>query len=173
MNASIFCIANTIPQAETIIERLRAAGFSNNDISALLPDKSSTREFAHEHNTKAPDGATAGAVIGAGAGGIIGWLAGIGSLAIPGVGALIAAGPLMGALSAAAVGGATAGLVGALVGMGIPEFEAKRYQEKLTSGNILISVHTEDSRQRDLARKIFEEQGAQNIATSREPAAVD
>src|SRR5690606_27051360 len=127
--------------AELIIDRLRSAGFSNNDISVLFPDKSTTKDFAHEQHTKAPEGATTGGVAGMGVGAILGWLAGLGTLAIPGVGPFVAAGPIMSALSGAAIGGATGGLVGALVGMGIPEYEAKRYEGKIKDGNILISVH--------------------------------
>ena len=124
MKASVYCTTRTLDQAENIVADLKTAGFGNGDISALLPDKRGTRDFAHEHNTKAPEGATAGGVAGLGVGAAVGWLAGIGALAIPGVGALIAAGPIMGALSGAAVGTAAGGVIGALVGMGIPEFEA-------------------------------------------------
>ena len=155
MKASVYCTAKTVSQADSIVDALKNAGFSNNDISALLPDKRTTKDFAHEHNTKAPEGATAGGVAGLGVGAALGWLAGIGALAIPGVGPLIAAGPIMAALAGGAVGSAAGGVVGALVGMGIPEFEAKRYDAKIREGNILISVHTEDSKQRDVAKDIL------------------
>src|SRR5262245_6919916 len=125
---SVICIANSRTQAETIVERLKSSGFSPNDISVLFPDKASSREFAHEKNTKAPEGAATGAGTGGAVGGVLGWLAGIGALAIPGVGPFIAAGPIMAALSGAAVGAAVGGITGALVGMGIPEYEAKRYE---------------------------------------------
>jgi|SRR5579872_999153 len=118
-------------QVIAIIEQLKSAGFSNNSISALLPDKSGTKDFAYEHHTKAPDGATTGGVAGGVVGGALGWLVGIGALAIPGVGPFIAAGPIMAALSGAAVGGAVGGVAGALIGMGIPEYEAKRYEAKV------------------------------------------
>ncbi len=154
-----------------IVEALKNAGFSSNDISALLPDTRTTKDFAHEHNTKAPEGATAGGVAGLGVGAALGWLAGIGALAIPGVGPLIAAGPIMGALAGGAVGGATGGIIGALVGMGIPEFEAKRYDAKIRDGNILISVHTEDGKQRDVARDIFKRLNADDISTGSEASA--
>lgn len=171
MKASVYCTASTIGQAEMIVEALKNAGFSSNDISALLPDTRTTKDFAHEHNTKAPEGATAGGVAGLGVGAALGWLAGIGALAIPGVGPLIAAGPIMGALAGGAVGGATGGIIGALVGMGIPEFEAKRYDAKIRDGNILISVHTEDGKQRDVARDIFKRLNADDISTGSEASA--
>src|SRR6266481_2337771 len=135
------------------VEALRAAGFSNNDVSVLFPDKQGTKDFAHEKETKAPEGAATGAGTGAVLGGGLGWLAGIGALAIPGLGPFIAAGPIMAALAGAGVGGTVGGLVGALVGMGIPEYEAKRYEGKLREGNILISVHTEDRDERKLAKE--------------------
>lgn len=171
MNASIYCTAKTAAQAETIIDALKRASFSNNDISVLLPDKRGTKDFAHEHNTKAPEGATTGGVAGLGVGAAVGWLAGIGALAIPGVGPLIAAGPIMAALGGAAVGTATGGVIGGLVGMGIPEFEAKRYDAKIREGNVLISVHTEDSEQRDVAREIFQRNDADDISTGSEASA--
>lgn len=168
MKASVYCTTRTVEQANHIIEELKAAGFLNNDISALLPDRRGTKDFAHEHNTKAPEGATAGGVAGLGVGAALGWLAGIGALAIPGVGPFIAAGPIMAALGGAAVGTATGGVIGALVGMGIPEFEAKRYDAKVRDGNILISVHTEDSKQRDVAKDIFKRNNADDISTGSE-----
>ena len=120
MKNAVYGIANTTGQAESIVTKLQASGFSSSDISVLFPDKEGTRDFAHEKNTKAPEGATTGGLAGMGVGGALGLLAGIGALAIPGVGPLIAAGPIMGALSGAAVGGATGGLIGALIGLGIP-----------------------------------------------------
>lgn len=171
MKASVYCTTKTVGQAETIVDELKLAGFTNNDISALLPDKRGTKDFAHEHNTKAPEGATAGGVAGLGVGAALGWLAGIGSLAIPGVGPFIAAGPIMAALGGAAVGTAAGGVIGALVGMGIPEFEAKRYDDKIKTGNILISVHTEDSKQRDVAKDIFKRNHADDISTGAEAKA--
>src|SRR5580765_1018475 len=144
---SVFCIARDHVQASNIVENLKAAGFSNNDISALLPDKSGTRDFSHEKGTKAPEGAVTGAGTGGVLGGVLGWLAGIGALAIPGVGPFVAAGPIMAALSGAAIGATAGGLVGTLVGMGIPEYEAKRYEGQLRAGRILLPVHSEDSEQ--------------------------
>jgi hypothetical protein len=171
MKASVYCTAKTVGQAENIIDALKASGFTNNAISALLPDKRGTKDFAHEHNTKAPEGATTGGVAGLGVGAAVGWLAGIGALAIPGVGPFIAAGPIMAALGGAAVGTAAGGVIGALVGMGIPEFEAKRYDAKIRDGNILISVHTEDSKQRDVAKDVFKRFDADDISTGSEAAA--
>jgi hypothetical protein len=168
MKKAVFCIAKNIDQAEIIVDRLKLAGFSNNDISVLLPDKSGTQDFAHEKHTKAPEGATIGGVAGISVGAVLGWLAGIGSLAIPGVGPLIAAGPIMGALSGAAVGAATGGLAGGLVGLGIPEYEAKRYEGKIIGGSALISVHTESSEALEQAKKIFEQENAEDISSTGE-----
>jgi hypothetical protein len=160
---AVFCTVNSESQASSIVEALRQAGFSNDDISALFPDKQGTRDFAHEQQTKAPEGAAAGAGTGAVLGGVLGWLAGIGSLAIPGVGPLIAAGPIMGLLGGAAVGGATGGIAGALIGYGMPELEAKRYEGKVHGGNILLSVHTEDRDEVKRAKEIFKQFGAEDI----------
>ncbi|MGY3038581.1 hypothetical protein ACVWWQ_000168 [Rhodanobacter sp. TND4EL1] len=168
MNASVYCTTKTVEQAENIVLELKQAGFTSDDISALLPDKRGTKDFAHEHNTKAPEGATTGGVAGLGVGAAVGWLAGIGALAIPGVGPFIAAGPIMAALGGAAVGTAAGGIIGALVGMGIPEFEAKRYDAKLREGNILISVHTEDGKQKDVAKDVFKRNHADDISTASE-----
>jgi hypothetical protein len=168
MSKAVFGIATTYGQAETIVDTLKTAGFSNNDISVLLPDKDGTRDFAHEKNTKAPEGAATGAGTGGVVGGVIGWLAGIGSLAIPGVGPFVAAGPIMAALSGAAVGSAVGGLAGALVGLGIPEFEAKQYEGKLKQGNILISVHSGSSDDTARAKDIMTRAGARDISSASE-----
>ncbi len=168
MSKSVFCIATLEEQANRIIDSLKAAGFSNNDISVLFPDKGTTKNFAHEKNTKAPEGAVTGAGIGLAVGATLGWLAGIGLLAIPGVGPFIAAGPIMAAMSGAAVGGTVGGFTGALIGMGIPEFEAKRYEGRIKSGNILISVHSESSEETSRAKKIFEAADAEDISTAGE-----
>ena len=161
---AVFCITKSESQATAIVDDLKANGFSNNDISALFPDKKGSRDFAHEQHTKAPEGAAAGAGAGGLLGGTLGWRAGIGALAIPGVGPLIAAGPIMGLLSGAAVGAATGGLTGALVGYGMPELEAKQYEGKVKGGNILLSVHTEDGKQVSRAKEIFKNHNAENIA---------
>src|SRR5690348_5328034 len=134
---ALFCILKNDAQAIAIADNLRAAGFAPDDISVLLPDKEGTRDFAHEHHTKAPEGATAGATAGALLGGALGWLVGIGSLAIPGLGPFIAAGPIMAALAGAAGLGAAGGIAGALIGLGIPEYEAKRYGGRLRDRNSL------------------------------------
>ncbi|HEY1172186.1 MAG TPA: DUF3341 domain-containing protein [Verrucomicrobiae bacterium] len=165
---SAFCIAASRKQAENIVERLQDAGFSNNDISALFPDKETTRDFAHEKRSKSPEGAAAGVSTGGILGGALGWLAGIGALSIPGVGPFIAAGPIMTALSGAAMGAAVGGITGALIGMGIPEFEARRYEGKIRDGNILISVHTENNEEINRAKAIFEQAGADDISSTDE-----
>jgi hypothetical protein len=161
---AVFGIAKSESQAIMIADNLRAAGFTENDISVLLPDKQGTRDFAHEQHTKAPEGAATGAGSGAILGGALGWMVGIGALAIPGLGAFIAAGPIMAALAGAAGGAAAGGLAGALIGMGIPEYEAKRYEGKVKAGNILISIHTEDGEERDRAKEILETIGAEDIS---------
>jgi hypothetical protein len=165
---SVFCIATSREQANGIVGELKNASFSNNDISVLFPDKDSTRDFAHEKNTKAPEGAVAGAGTGGVVGGALGWIAGIGVLAIPGVGPFVAAGPIMAALSGAAIGAAAGGIAGGLIGMGIPELEAKRYEGKVKAGNLLISVHTENSAEITRAKHIFTKAGAQDICTTGE-----
>ena len=162
---SVYCIATSLAQAETIVLRLQNAGFSNQDISALFSDRDSAHDFAHEKHTKAPEGAATGAGTGGIIGGALGWIAGIGALAIPGVGPFIAAGPIMAALSGAAIGAAVGGVAGGLIGMGIPELEAKRYEGKLQEGNILISVHTESSEEVDRAKEIFDDCGGEDICT--------
>jgi len=168
MKKAVFCIAKNIDQAALIVDQLKIAGFSNNDISVLLPDKSGTKDFAHEMHTKSPEGAAIGGAAGISVGAVLGWLAGIGSLAIPGVGPFIAAGPIMGALGGAALGAATGGVTGALIGLGIPEYEAKRYEGKIIGGNALISVHTENSEARSQAKKIFEQAHAEDISSTGE-----
>lgn len=165
---SVLCLAKTYAQADRIVTRLRSCGFAYNDISALFPDKQTTRDFAHEKHTKAPEGAATGAGTGGVLGGALGLLAGIGALAIPGVGPLIAAGPIMAALSGAAVGAAVGGVTGALIGLGIPEYEAKRYEGKIREGRILISVHTESSDEASRAKEIFKSEDAEDIAVTGE-----
>lgn len=168
MAKAVFCIASSLEQAETIVERLRTVGFESQEISVLFPDRSGTKDFAHEKHTKAPEGAVTGVGAGGIVGGTLGYLAGIGALTIPGVGPLIAAGPIMAMLSGAAVGGTVGGMTGALVGMGIPEFEAKRYAGKVKDGNILISAHTDDRKQVSVAKAVFNTAGATDISTAGE-----
>lgn len=170
MKASVMGIVETRDQAETILGALQQIGIAGGEISILFPDKAGTRDFAHEHSTKAPEGAVAGASAGGLVGGAIGLLAGIGALAIPGLGPFIAAGPLMAALSGAAAGATAGGIVGALVGMGIPEIEAKRYEGKLAGGNILIAVHVESREVKNRVVDLLERGGARDVATSSETA---
>ena len=168
MSKAVFCLSDTESQTAKIVQDLKAVGFSGNDISVLFADKSGTKDFAHEQHTKAPEGAATGAGTGGVLGGALGWLAGIGALAIPGVGPFIAAGPIMAALAGAGVGAAVGGIAGALVGMGIPEYEAKRYEGKIREGNNLISVHSENSDEVKRAKEIFERAGAHDISYSEE-----
>src|ERR1700730_18557568 len=164
MKKALFGLAESEAQAVSIFNQLKVAGFSDDDISVLFPDSEATRHFAHEQHTKAPEGAAAGAGGGVVIGGALGWLVGIGTLVIPGVGPFIAAGPIMAALAGAGAGAAAGGLTGALIGMGIPEYEAKQYEGKILKGNVLISVHTEDSKEVDKAKEIFKREGAQDIS---------
>jgi hypothetical protein len=168
MSKSVVAISKTESQAQQIVAELRSAGFSNDDISVLFPDKQGTRDFAHEQNTKAPEGAATGAATGGVLGGAVGWMIGIGALAIPGVGPFIAAGPIMAALGGAAIGATAGGITGALVGMGIPELEAKRYEGKIREGNILVAVHVEDNDEASAAKDVFKNAGAEDIAETGE-----
>ena len=167
-NKVVIGLVESQARAESAVNSLRNAGFSSGDISALFPDQAGTRDFAHEKNTKAPEGAIAGVGAGGVVGGALGLLAGIGTLAIPGVGPFIAAGPIMAALSGAAAGATVGGIAGALIGLGIPELEAKRYAGKVKDGNILISVHTDDRDEVGRAKKVLEAAGAQDVSTSGE-----
>jgi uncharacterized protein YcfJ len=164
MKKAVMCIVQRQDQAEAIVSQLQNVGFTANDISVLFPDKQGTKDFAHEHNTKAPEGAVAGAGTGGVLGGTIGLLAGIGALAIPGLGPFIAAGPLMAALSGAALGAGVGGLTGALIGMGIPEIEARKYEGKIKGGNLLIAVHVETADQRKRAEDVYKTARAEDIS---------
>jgi hypothetical protein len=167
-NTAVYGIYATPGTAEAAVDHLLAHGFTNAAISVLLPDDESTRAFAHEKSTKAPEGTATGATTGGVLGGTLGLLAGIGALAIPGVGPLIAAGPIMATLAGAGVGGAVGGLVGALVGMGIPEYEAKRYEGAVKGGGTLLSVHCDTSQQIDVAKQALKETGAKDISSTGE-----
>jgi hypothetical protein len=167
-NTATFAIFATRSAAESAVDRLIAAGFSNQDVSVLMSDNTSSREFATEKNTKAPEGTATGVSVGGVVGGTLGLLAGLGALAIPGVGPLIAAGPIMGALAGLGVGGAVGGLVGALVGMGIPEYEAKRYEGRVKDGGILVSVHCDTSEEISRAKDVLKQAGGEDIASSGE-----
>ena len=167
-NKAVFGLYTTRRQVENAVDELKAQGFRNTDISVLLPENVGTKDFAHEKGTKAPEGMATGATSGAVVGGALGWLAGIGALAIPGVGPLIAAGPIIAALTGVGVGGAVGGITGGLVGLGIPEYEAKRYEGRIKSGNILLSVHADDSKWIQKAKTILEQRGADAISSTGE-----
>lgn len=170
-NTAVYGIYNSREAAEGAVDRLLAANFRNEDISVLLQDNVGTKDFAHEKHTKAPEGATTGAVAGGVIGGTLGALIGLGALAIPGVGPLIAAGPIIGALTGVGSGGVVGGLIGALVGMGIPEYEAKRYEGRIKQGGILLSVHCDDENWVDKAKHVLRETGAEDIASAGEARA--
>jgi|SRR5208283_3437745 len=170
-NKSVLGIFATRSGVENAITILRNGGFPTTDISVLLPENLGTRELATQKSTKAPEGATAGASSGAVIGGALGWLAGIGALTIPGLGPFIAAGPIMAALAGIGVGGALGGVTGALVGMGIPEYEAKRYEGRLEKGGVLLSVHCDDSDEVSRAKDILQRTGAEDIASTSESTA--
>jgi hypothetical protein len=170
-NTAVFGMFDNRAQVDSALQRLHAEGFRNEDISVLFPDKEGTKEFAHEANTKMPEGAAGGATVGAVVGGTLGLLAGIGLLAIPGFGPFIAAGPIMASLAGMGVGGATGGLVGALVGLGIPEIEAKRYEGLMKEGHILMSLHSDDADMTKRAKMSLEASGAKHVSSTGEARA--
>ena len=167
-NTAAFGIYRTQADVEYAVDLLRAEGFRNTDISVLFPENKGTKDFAVEKNTKAPEGTATGAATGAVVGGALGWLVGIGALAIPGVGPLIAAGPIVAALTGVGGGGAIGGIAGALIGMGIPEYEAKRYEGRIKEGGILLSVHCDDSSWTKKAKDTLERTGATDVASTGE-----
>ncbi|MBA3913342.1 MAG: general stress protein [Acidobacteriales bacterium] len=170
-NTAAFGLYRDRTTVDSAVDALRDAGFRNTDISVLFPDNEGTKDFAHEKNTKAPEGTATGATSGAVLGGGLGWLAGIGALAIPGVGPLIAAGPIVAMLAGAGVGGAVGGVAGALIGMGIPEYEAKRYEGRVKEGGILLSVHCDDSDWTKRAKEIIERTGGEDVSSTGEAGA--
>jgi hypothetical protein len=167
-NKVVVGIVDAEVQAENVVHQLSRGGFPTSEISVILPDKRGTKDFAHEHNTKAPEGAVVGGAGGGVIGGTIGLLAGIGALAIPGLGPFIAAGPLLATLSGAAAGAAVGGVAGALIGLGIPEIEAKAYEGKLRGGNILVAVHVADGDQEKAAKELLRREGAHDISSTSE-----
>ncbi|PTY03951.1 hypothetical protein DB346_02735 [Verrucomicrobia bacterium LW23] len=170
MSTSVHGVLSNQAQVNNAVERLRLAGFSDADISLLGSDAGNVRDLKLETNSKAPEGATIGTTTGGALGAVGGWLIGVGSLAIPGVGPFIAAGPILAALSGAAVGAGVGGLTGALVGMGMTELEARQYEGRIRDGQLLLSVHAETSDQVSAARQALEQAGAVDIATSSEAA---
>ena len=170
-NTAAFGIYRDRTSVENAVDVLRQENFRNTDISVLFPENQGTKDFAHEKNTKAPEGAATGAGSGAVIGGTLGWLTGIGALAIPGLGPFIAAGPIVAALAGVGVGGAIGGITGALIGMGIPEYEAKRYEGRVKEGGILLSVHCDDSKWTKRAKEILERTGAQDVSSTGEAGA--
>jgi hypothetical protein len=168
---SVFGLFNDEQDLGRAVDALKAAGFRGEDISALLPDRSQTKTFAHEKHTKAPEGAAIGATAGVVSGGALGLLLGLGVIVIPGLGAFLAAGPIMGALAGAGVGGAVGTLTGALVGMGIPEYEAKRYESFINKGGALLSVHADDRDWSHRARSILDGFGGHDIDQAKEAPA--
>lgn len=170
---SVFGIYPTRPQAERGVDALMAAGFSSSDISVLLPQSTSTKDFAHEKHTKAPEGTTTGVVGGGVIGGTLGLLAGVGALAIPGLGPFIAAGPIMSTLAGLGAGGAVGGFIGALTGMGVPEYEAKRYEGRVKNGGVLLSAHCDTSNEIDTAKDVLKRTGAEDVSSSGEASSDD
>jgi hypothetical protein len=168
MSQAVFGIADSEARAERIVSDLRNAGIPSRDISILFPDRNGERDLRHDAHTKAPEGASAGVGTGALLGGTLGWLAGIGAIAVPGLGAFIAAGPIMATLSGAAAGAAVGGLSGALLGFAVPEFEARQYESKILEGNILLSVHTESVVRQAHVRDLLQRNGATNISQREE-----
>src|SRR5204863_9892822 len=165
---AVFGIYTTTNQAEAAVNQLMSQGFSGDDISVLMEDSNSSRQFAHEKNTKAPEGTTTGATAGGVIGGTLGLLAGLGALATRGLGPFVAAGPIMAGLAGLGVGGAVGGLIGALVGMGVPEYEAKRYEGRVKDGGVLLSVHCNGSHEIARAKDLLKQSGAEDIASAGE-----
>jgi len=170
-NIAVYGIYLNRPGVERAVDALKEADFRNADISVLLPESGGTKEFAVEKETKAPEGAATGAGTGAVVGGALGWLVGIGLLAIPGVGPFIAAGPIMAALAGAGAGGLAGGIAGALIGMGIPEYEANRYEGRIKKGGILLSVHADDSDWKNKGKDILKRTGAEDMGVKGESGA--
>jgi hypothetical protein len=170
-NTAAFGIYPNEISVRNAVETLESEGFRMEDISVLFPENQGTKDFAHEKGTKAPEGAATGAGTGAVIGGALGWLAGVGALAIPGVGPLLAAGPIMAALAGAGAGGAAGGLVGGLIGAGIPEYEAKRYEGRIKEGGILLSVHCDNSEWTRKAKDLLERTGASDVSSTGEASA--
>jgi hypothetical protein len=170
-NIAVFGLYKTRTNLEAAVDSLRAAGYRNSDISVLLPESTGSHDLAHEVHSKAPEGAASGAGAGALAGGVLGWLAGIGALAIPGIGPFVAAGPIVTALAGAGAAGVTGGLIGGLMGFGLPEIEAKRYEGKIRGGHILLSVHADNREWARRAEEILTQTGAEDIARTGEAAA--
>jgi hypothetical protein len=170
-NVAVFGIYQHQAGAEAAIDHLRSAGFRNTDISVLFPDNEGTKDLAISKSTKAPEGATTGGISGGIIGGALGWLAGIGALAIPGIGPFIAAGPIVAVMSGIGVGGALGGMIGALTGLGVPEYEAKRYEGRIRKGGILLSVHCDNSDWVKRAKSVLEHSGAEDISSAGEASA--
>jgi hypothetical protein len=171
MARAAFCIASTVTQASQIVSDLRRGGFDDDAISVLYSDKGTSRDFAHTSSTKAPEGAAAGASAGGVLGAAVGWLAGIGSLAIPGAAPFVAAGPIMAALGGIGLGATVGGTAGALLGYGIPEFEARRFEGKVVGGGILVSVHVAGREERRRACATFAKHGGEDVAVADEARA--
>jgi hypothetical protein len=170
---AVFGIYSTRVSVENATDSLMKAGFPASEISVLLPESlGGPRDMGTEKATKAPEGAAAGVTTGGIIGGTLGVLAGVGLLAIPGLGPFIAAGPIMAGLAGLGVGGAVGGFTGALVGMGIPEFEAKRYEGRLQKGGILLSVHCDTSDEIKRAKEVLKSTGAEDVSSTGE-ASVD
>ena len=170
-NTAVFGIYSTQDQVEESIQALRNNNFRTEDISILFSENEGSKDFAHVKSTKAPEGASAGAAGGAVIGGVLGWLAGIGAIAIPGIGPFIAAGPIMAALAGVGVGGTVGGIAGSLAGMGIPEYEAKRYEGRVRKGGYLMSVHCDDGEWVAKAKEILRQTGAEDISSTGESTA--
>ncbi|MGD0545865.1 MAG: DUF3341 domain-containing protein [Candidatus Acidiferrales bacterium] len=168
---SVLGIYNTRESVERAVDIFLKSGFTTSDVSVLLPENLGGKPIATHKDTKAPEGATAGGAGGAVVGGTLGLLAGIGALAIPGLGPFIAAGPIMAALAGMGVGGAVGGFAGALIGMGIPEYEAKRYEGRIQKGGILLSVHCDTSDQIKRGKEILKNTGAEDISSTGESSA--
>jgi len=170
-NTAVFGIYSGRERVENAIQSLQNAGFRNTDVSILLPENAGTKDLATQKATKAPEGMAVGATSGAVVGGALGWLAGIGALTVPGIGPFLAAGPIVAALAAGGVGGAVGGVTGGLIGLGIPEYEAKRYEGLIKKGGTLLSVHCDSSEWVKKAKDILVNTGAEDVSSTGEASA--
>lgn len=167
-NTAVFGVYPSHERADAAVEALRANGFRSTDISVLMPQNVGSKAFGHEKGTKSAEGTVVGGGTGAVLGGALGWLASIGVLAIPGAGPFIAAGPIVAALAGMGAGGAVGGTTGALIGLGIPEYQAKRYEGQMRRGGILLSVHADDQEWVSKGKQTLEQTGAEDIASTGE-----
>ena len=168
MARSVYGIYMNREHGEEAVHAMQAAGFRADDISVLMPENIGSKDVGYEKHTKAPEKAAVAGVAGGTLGGALGWLIGMGALAVPGLGALVVAGPIVSALAGIGAGSVLGGLTGALVGLGIPEYEAKRYEGRIRSGGALIAVHCDTDGVARRAKDLLAHTGAEDISVTDE-----